>query len=136
MFAFSQTETKHKPYISAGPGIGTGILTYGMEIGGYTDKVWYCAVAELTPLPDHTNSIYAGLKAYYSVSKFDDKTQLFVYFAGKVGKQKDLVLEPGLAFVRSFNSHWGLQWNLSSPMYEETSGPLHLSTGLSLNYWF
>lgn len=135
LFMLSQ-EQKHKPYISIGPGIGTGITTYGLEFGGYTEKVWYAATVEYTP---NTQVMYTGIRTYFSLKKFDSKAQLFASIAGKIGTEhKDLVAEPGLAFVYSLTDNWGLQWNITTPIAEETTfgNPIHLSTGACLNYWF
>lgn len=133
-----------KPYISVGASVSSKLPTYGAELGFYGSRVWVAALWESTFLKDNEYGgdfiNYTGIRAYYKLSSYEDGlVDLYVNTAGKIGlKYADFVFEPGLSTVVSFTEHVGLQFNLSTPIYENTSvfKPIYLSGGLSLNYWF
>lgn len=139
LFCSLMVAGQYKPYISVGPSVSSGTVTYGSEIGVYKDKMWYSVVGEVYKDAQGHNQYYTGPKIYYnfySPAKFVD---FYTYVAAKlhVIQHPDIVVESGVASVFNIGKHFALQLSLSSPVPENTIlfKPIYISTGVSINWW-
>lgn len=132
--------TKMLPYVSIGTSLSGGTFTYALEAGFYSHNWWVGGVAELSRIPYYGHwQVYVGPKLYKAIADISSNSQLFIYGAMKfnTNHERDIVFEPGMAYVFLSSAKWALQISASTPINEgqQIGNPVNFSTGVSLNYW-
>lgn len=130
-----------RPYFSPGVSISTGVPSYGLEVGIYTDKIWLASTTE-TFLNSETKKydVLQGIRFYYNYyTPIKDKLFLYVNTAAKItcNKSKVLIFEPGTCIVYSPQKNIGFQFGISIPI-SETSVQYKVfpfSTGVGINVY-
>lgn len=130
-----------KFYLVGGAGLSSGLVTYALEPGLYSDNVWFGLPVEYTKVNDSTESIAVGLRYYQRLAQVGSQTHLFFYATPKVQVNDEslpFMFEPGAYVVTNLNSRLALWGAVSTTFYENTVpfSPFYLggSAGLMVSF--
>lgn len=127
------------PYVNAGAGISTNVLSYTGQVGAKSVNSRY-ALTTISVTQSGDNLWKVGAIGYWKVNK---AKAVDVFATGQVdmalNTNHDVTLTPGLATVFNFKSAFKPEVSIGFPISENSvfrNRPLGVVAGISLNYTF
>lgn len=128
----------YNPYINVGTTLSSGHLSYSLEEGVYSEKVWVALAVSTFEDAADVMQWYGSGKAYYRVGHQGViDTYLWNGVNVHIAADRAISIEPGVAVVIN-GRKIAPQVSLSFPIGENTEHvwkPLQMNLGLSLNLW-